>query len=189
VTEPTDDELAAPITDGVARRPISRWPVVVTVVALALAGVLVYVGGRLSATPASPPDLSHPGTTDHPRDVTVIMKDYVFTPTPVYLVPGETVRFAVINGGMLEHEFVLGDATVQHAWAAADAAATPPGLLATAPPASVPAGTGGIRLLLKPGEQATALYDVPVDERLQLACHLPGHVERGMVGSVILASK
>jgi uncharacterized cupredoxin-like copper-binding protein len=189
VSQPTDEGPATPTEDSVPRKPISRWPVVVTVAALALAGVLVYVGGRMSAAPAAPPDLSHPGTADHPRDVTVIMKDYVFTPTPVYLVPGETVRFIVINGGMLEHEFVLGDTTVQQAWADADAAATPPGLLASAPPASVPVGTGGIRLLLNPGQQATAVYDVPVGEQLQLVCHLPGHVERGMVGSVILASK
>jgi uncharacterized cupredoxin-like copper-binding protein len=161
--------------------------VAVTVAALALAGLLVYVGAHLAATAAPSPDLSHPGTPDHPRVVAVVMKDYVFTPTPVYLVRGETVRFAVFNGGMLAHEFVFGDDAVQQAWASADAAATP-GLLATQPPASVPAGTGGIRLLLAPGEEATAAYTVPVSEQPQLVCHLPGHVERGMVGSVILAT-
>jgi uncharacterized cupredoxin-like copper-binding protein len=166
---------------------VSRWPVIVTVAGLALAGVLVYVGGKLAASPAPSPDLSHPGTTNDPRQVAVVMHDYVFTPAPLYLVAGETVEFHVINGGMLDHEFVLGDDSVQQAWAAADAAATPVGPLATAPAASVPPGTGGIRIFLKPGEQATAVYTVLTGPALQLVCHLPGHVERGMVGSVILA--
>ncbi len=114
-------------------RRISRWPVVVVIVGLALAGVLVYIGGRLAAAPGPTPDLSRPGTVDQPRAVTVIMRDYVFNPTPLYLVPGETVTFTIINGGLLPHEFVLGDADVQAAWAAANAVETPPGPLATAP--------------------------------------------------------
>jgi len=120
--------------------------------------------------------------------VTVIMRDYVFNPTPLYLVPGETVTFSVINGGLLPHEFVLGDASVQDAWATANAAAGPAAPLATAAPASVPPGTGGIELVLDPGQQATVTYPVPAGQPLQLMCHLPGHVERGMVGSVILAT-
>lgn len=167
---------------------MSRWPVIVTVVGLAIAGVLVYIGGRLAAAPAPTPDLSRPGTANQPRAVTVIMRDYAFNPTPLYLVPGETVTFTVINGGLLPHEFVLGDDAVQQAWAAADAAASPPGPMTTAPPGSVAAGTGGVELVLDPGQQATATYAVPADEQLQLMCHLPGHVERGMVGSVILAT-
>jgi uncharacterized cupredoxin-like copper-binding protein len=169
-------------------RRISRWPVIVTVVGLAVAGVLVYIGGRLAAAPAPVPDLSRPGTVDQPRAVSVIMRDYVFNPTPLYLVPGEKVTFTVINGGLLRHEFVLGDAQVQGAWAAANAAASPPGPIASAPVASVPSGTGGVEVVLDPGEQATLTYAVPAGQQLQLMCHLPGHVERGMVGSVILAT-
>jgi uncharacterized cupredoxin-like copper-binding protein len=168
-------------------RRISRWPVVFAIGGLAVAFALVYLGARLAARPAAAPDLSHPGTPDNPRQVSVIMHDYVFSPNPLYLVPGETVELLVINGGVVPHELVLGDATVQQAWASADAAVTPPGPLATAPPASVPAGTGGIQVLLDPGEQQTLTYTVPTGQQLQLVCHLPGHVERGMVGSVILA--
>jgi uncharacterized cupredoxin-like copper-binding protein len=150
--------------------------------------VLVYIGGRLATAPGPTPDLSRPGTADQPRPVTVIMRDYVFNPTPLYLVPGETVAFTVINGGLLPHEFVLGDSEVQQAWAAANAAVSPPGPLASAAPASAPPGTGGVELVLTPGQQAIVTYTVPADEQLQLVCHLPGHVERGMVGSVILAT-
>ena len=35
--------------------------------------------------------ITEAGTTDAPRAVTVIMRDYRFDPTPIVLVPGETV--------------------------------------------------------------------------------------------------
>jgi uncharacterized cupredoxin-like copper-binding protein len=179
-----------PQTEEVATPPrISRLPVAVTLVGLALAGILVFIGAKLAAAPAPTPDLSSPGTADRPRPVVVIMRDYVFNPTPLYLVPGETVEFQVINAGMVTHEFVLGDASVQRAWAAADAAATPPGAFASPPRASVPPGVGGLEVLLAPGQAQAVIYVVPADEALQLVCQLPGHVARGMVGSVILATR
>ena len=54
------------------------------------------------------------------------------------------------------------------------------------PPASVPPGTGGLRVFLRSGEQASVDYDVPSDEQLSLLCHIPGHIEKGMVGRVDL---
>ena len=156
---------------------------------LTLALALVLLGARLAEQPARAPDLSSPGTSDRPRQVSVILRDYAFNPTPLYLVAGETVSLVVINAGLVEHELVLGDADVQAAWALADALATPPGLLATAPPASVPLGTAGLRVLLDPGEQASLRYEVPAAEQLQLFCHLPGHVEQGMVGEVVVVQR
>jgi uncharacterized cupredoxin-like copper-binding protein len=125
-----------------------------------------------------------PGTADAPRDVAVIMRDYLFDPTPLRLVRGETVRFVLFNGGLEPHEFVLGDGSVQRAWASAHAAAAPPGPFATAPPASVPPGIDGVRVLLGSGAQTTLVWDVPDGGDLALMCHLPGHVEQGMVGRV-----
>jgi uncharacterized cupredoxin-like copper-binding protein len=164
----------------------SRAPVLVVVVGLALAGALVLLGARMAATPVPPPDLGRPGTASEPRVVNVILRDYVFNPTPLYLVPGETVQFNLINAGLVEHEFVLGGELVQQAWAAAHAAATPPAPFATSAPASVPPAVGGLRLLLASGEQAAVVYEVPSDASLELVCHLPGHVEQGMVGRVEL---
>ena len=75
---------------------------------------------------------------------------------------------------------------MQRAWHAADAAATPPSLLATAPPASVAPGTGGLRVLL--GLRPAGGGGVPRagDQQLALLCHIPGHIEKGMVGAVEL---
>lgn len=178
-----------PAVDNVEPPKISRLPVVVTLAGLALAGVLVFIGAKLAAAPAPTPDLSRPGTADQPRPVVVIMRDYVFNPTPLYLVPGETVEFQVINAGMVPHEFVLGDQSVQQAWASANAAATPAGAFATPPRASVAPEVGGLEVQLTPGQAQAFIYHVPADGALQLVCHLPGHVEKGMVGSVILATR
>jgi uncharacterized cupredoxin-like copper-binding protein len=170
-------------------RKISRLPVAVTLIGLALAGVLVFIGAKLAAAPAPTPDLSNPGTADKPRPVVVIMRDYVFNPTPLFLVPGETIELQVINAGLVSHELVLGDQNVQQAWASANAAATPPGAFASPPRASVPPGVGGLEVLLAPGQAQAFVYQVPADQALQLVCQLPGHVARGMVGSVILATR
>jgi uncharacterized cupredoxin-like copper-binding protein len=177
---------AAPHSDRSApvRPRVSRAPVWLLIGGLALAVGLVLIGARLAAAPALVPDLSSPGTPDQPRSVNVIMRDYAFNPTPLYLVAGETVQLELINAGLIVHELVLGDAEVQRAWALADALATPPGLLATPPPASVPPGIGGLRVVLAPGATARLRYEVPAGQALQLMCHLPGHVERGMVGAV-----
>lgn len=159
---------------------------VVTVIFFAVAVTLVVIGAQLSLQPAPSFAIDQPGTATRPRPINVIMRDYRFDPTPVVLVPGETVRITVFNAGLVDHELVLGDAAVQSAWHAADAAATPPGLFQTAPPASVPAGTGGLRVLLASGKQQIVEYTVPASGELALICHLPGHIERGMVGAVEL---
>jgi uncharacterized cupredoxin-like copper-binding protein len=171
---------------GVQSRRASRAPVVVLVVFGVVATVLVFVGMQRPAEPPPPVAIARAGTPEAPRDVTVILHDYRFDPTPIVLVPGETVRFTILNGGLVAHDFVLGDESVQRAWQAADAAATPPALLATAPPASVPPGTGGLRVWLGSGQQAVVEYHVPDTGTLALLCHIPGHIQNGMVGAVEL---
>jgi uncharacterized cupredoxin-like copper-binding protein len=170
----------------VQSRPISRAPVVVVIVFAVVATVLVFLGMQRPAE--RPPDIevAAAGTVAAPRDVTVIMRDYRFDPTPVVLVPGETVRFTILNGGLEQHDFVIGDKEVHQAWAEADKAAFDVGFLETAPAASVPPETGGLRVLLGSGEQATVEYEVPEDQQLAVLCQIPGHIERGMVGAVEL---
>jgi uncharacterized cupredoxin-like copper-binding protein len=125
-----------------------------------------------------------PGTVEAPRAINVIMRDYVFEPTPLRLVRGETVRFTVVNAGLLAHDFVLGDVSVQAAWASAEAAATPPAFTATPPPASVPPEFAGLRVYLPSGQTGTAVYHVPAAGELQLVCQVPGHAAQGMVGVI-----
>jgi uncharacterized cupredoxin-like copper-binding protein len=161
---------------------------VVLIVFFAISVTLVLIGAQRSLERPPRIAVASPGTADTPRPVTVIMRDYLFEPSPLVLVPGETVRFTILDSGLVGHEFTLGDESVQAAWAAANAAATPPAFLATAPPASVAPGVGGLRVLVPSGGQAVVDYTVPEGGELLLMCHLPGHVEQGMVGQVELRS-
>ena len=47
-------------------------------------------------------------------------------------------------------------------------------------------GPVALRVFLRSGEQASVDYAVPGDEQLSLLCHIPGHIEKGMVGRVDL---
>ena len=163
----------------------------------ALAGIVALALGVAGCgSPTAAPSIGSTiavGRPDAPRVINVIMRDYLFEPDPIVLHPGETVRFNVINGGLLAHEFVLGDVAVQAAWARAEAAATPPGFTATPPPVSLPPDEAGLRIFLESGQTASADYTVPADlaiqgqPALELACQIPGHVAQGMVGTIVLA--
>ena len=48
------------------------------------------------------------------------------------------------------------------------------------------AQAGGLRVLLASGKQQIVEYTVPASGELALLCHLPGHIERGMVGAIEL---
>lgn len=184
MVEPASEPAIEP-----ASNRISRAPVLVLIGGMALAIGLVVLGGALAGKPVDAPPGGSPGTAVAPREINVILRDYKFDPTPLYLYAGETVRLNILNGGMLEHELVLGDAEVQAAWAVADAAAVPPAPFATAPPASVLPGTGGVRVLLPSGASTSVVAAVPQNQPLELICHLAGHAEEGMIGQVTLISR
>ena len=133
----------------------SRSPRVRAVVAVALAAV---AGCDAGAPPATPP--ISPGTSAAPREVNLIARDYSFQPDTLDLCPGETVLLHVINGGLEVHEAVIGDAAVQDAWEAAEAATAgaPPG---PTPVVSVPPGVAGVRIVVQSGERVDLVWTVP----------------------------
>jgi uncharacterized cupredoxin-like copper-binding protein len=167
-------------------RRVSRAPFYVTLGFFVVALTLVLIGAQRSADQVPPPAVSSPGTSAAPRAITVIMRDYLYDPRPIVLVRGESVRITIFDAGLLPHELTLGDAAVQAAWDAADAGATPPAAFTTPPPASVPAGLGGLHVVLPPGGQVTVDYSVPLLGDVQLLCHLPDHIRLGMVGQIEL---
>ena len=127
---------------------------------------------------ATPPIV--PGTSDAPRDVNLIARDYVFVPPTLDVVPGETVVLHVINGGLTVHEAVIGDTAVQDAWEAAEAAAAdpPPG---PTPLVSVPPDVSGIRVVVASGQRVDVTWTVPAGTTpLVVGCHIPGHWAEGM---------
>ncbi len=119
--------LAARAGDARPRLPRVTRSFPVTRRLLAIACLVALAGCGTGSPPATPPII--PGTSAAPREVNIIAKDWVFLPDRVDVVPGETVLLHVINGGLDVHEAVIGDAAVQDAWDAGEAATTgsPPG--------------------------------------------------------------
>ncbi len=152
------------------------------------AGVAILVAGcAVGDAPPTPP--VSPGTGTSPREVNVVMKDYQFIPDVVDLVPGETVLFHFVNGGLAVHEAIIGDMPIQDAWEAAEAAHAdpPPG---PTPAVTVPAGMEGFRVVVASGERKDVRWTVPgvVAAPLILGCHIPGHWERGMQAPIRLVT-
>jgi uncharacterized cupredoxin-like copper-binding protein len=133
-------------------------------------------GGQAVATP---PIVA--GSSDAPREVNLITRDYSFVPDVLDLVPGETVLLHVINGGLVVHEAIIGDTTVQDAWEAAEAAVAgaPPG---PTPVVTVPPDVSGLRVVVASGQRVDVTWTVPDDaERATfVGCHIPGHWDKGM---------
>jgi uncharacterized cupredoxin-like copper-binding protein len=95
-----------------------------------------------------------------------------FEPADLAVDPGETVRFVIRNTDPIDHEFILGDARVQRVHEeGTEAHHTPrPGEV------SVPAG-----------ETVVTTYTFPeTSGQLIFGCHLPGHYDFGMRGTVTI---
>jgi len=136
------------------------------------------------AGPPSPTPPIVPGASASPREVNIITKDYSFLPDALDLVPGETVLFHVINGGLEVHEAVIGDAAVQDAWEVAEAATVghPPG---PTPVVTVPPDVAGLRIVVTSGQRVDVVWTVPLEAPSSptawlVGCHIPGHWARGM---------
>ena len=132
-----------------------------------------------AGTAATPPIVA--GSSDAPREVNLITRDYSFVPDVLDLVPGETILLHVINGGLVVHEAIIGDATVQDAWEVAEAAVAgaPPG---PTPVVTVPSDVAGLRVVVASGQRVDVTWTVPAEAvgTSVVGCHIPGHWERGM---------
>jgi uncharacterized cupredoxin-like copper-binding protein len=158
-----------------------------TPLALILIVVLSAAGCDAGGAPPTPPIRA--GSSSAPREVSVVLKDWVFLPDPVDFVPGETVLLHVINGGLDIHELVIGDQAVQDAWELAEAAHAdpPPG---PTPVVSVAPEQAGIRVVVASGQRIDLAWTVPgaaETGRLILGCHIPGHWAKGMRAAVRVA--
>ncbi|MGI8616027.1 MAG: cupredoxin domain-containing protein [Actinomycetota bacterium] len=116
------------------------------------------------------------GTEDDPQVIEVSALDTLaYDPAVIEVTAGETVRFVVTNEGETGHEFVLGDEEAQaiaeqemsegmHGHSAAMAALT-----------------------LAPGETKEATVTFDDAGTLEYACHVAGHYEGGMIGTLSVA--
>ena len=160
---------------------------------MAVVGVTVVLGiaaGGCDAGPPPPTPPIVPGSSAAPREVNIVMKDWVFLPDPIDVAPGETVLLHVVNAELIVHEAVIGDASVQDAWENAEGAAAnpPPG---PTPFVSVPPDVAGIRVVVESGKRVDLRWTVPADaaavRALVLGCHIPGHWAQGMRAAIRIA--
>jgi uncharacterized cupredoxin-like copper-binding protein len=149
---------------------------------LILAAVLA--AGCGTGEPGATPPIT-PGTGTAPRTVNIVARDYAYVPTTVDLVPGETVKFQVINGGLVIHEAIVSGLEDQMAWEAAEAAFAdpPPGPTPFVPD---PPGFEGTRIVVASGQRLDVTWTVPPDAASApggwfVGCHIPGHWAKGMV--------
>ena len=170
------------------RSPFVRSRLAFALVLTLLVGLVL---GSCDAGPAAPTPPVVAGSSSAPREVNVVLKDWVFLPDPVDVVPGETVLLHVVNGGLEIHELVIGDQAVQDAWEIAEAAAAdpPPG---PTPLVSVAPDVAGLRVVVPSGQRVDLVWTVPADPAavagLMFGCHIPGHWEKGMKGGLRIAS-
>lgn len=103
--------------------------------------------------------------------------DMIFDPGKIEVAKGETIRFAIDNEGVLEHEFVIGtrEANQKHK-----------GEMAMADDMKH-ADPNAIRL--DEGEDGDIVWTFTKTGKFEFACLIPGHYEMGMHGPLIVAAK
>ncbi|MFP5224960.1 MAG: plastocyanin/azurin family copper-binding protein [Actinomycetota bacterium] len=144
-----------------------RNPLIITVVAML---GLSACGGSTSS-----PD----GGDGEIRTINIQAMDTLrFDPDAVTVAKGEQIRFVVTNAGETEHEFILGDQDV-HAHGEGmdmdmDMGGDPQmGVLAS--------------LSLPPGETREATVTFDEAGTVEYGCHVDGHYEAGMKGTVTVS--
>jgi uncharacterized cupredoxin-like copper-binding protein len=119
-------------------------------------------------------DFGRPGKADQvQRTIEVKALDTMrYDPQTFTVKAGETIRFVVTNVGRLKHEFIIGDPAEQRAHA--EMMKKMPGMEHEDPNA----------LNLEPGETKTLIWQFGQAGVVEVACHVPGHYEAGMVAQV-----
>ena len=135
-----------------------------------LAAALALLTGAAVAAVASWPAASRAGG-GATRTVVVTMHHSRFEPSVVRVGPGERVRFVLRNTDPIDHEFILGDESVQRRHEQGRERhhhGDVPGERSVAA-----------------GQEAATTYVFPATlagQALEFACHLPGHYAYGMHG-------
>jgi uncharacterized cupredoxin-like copper-binding protein len=103
------------------------------------------------------------------------LDELAFSPESVSVEAGEVVTFEITNDGKALHEFVLGDEAFQesHEEDMADGHSDEMGHM-----------DNGITLA--PGESGSVTWRFTESGEVLFGCHIPGHYEGGMVGSIVV---
>jgi P-type Cu+ transporter len=126
-------------------------------------------------TPAPAHDDAAGALVQPDRTIAVDASDTMrFIPGEIRVQQGETIAFVVTNTGVVPHEFVIGDAHEQEHHAEDMAAG------------KTHDDGDGNAMELAPGETRTLLYTFDKPGELLIGCHLPGHYDAGMRGTIVV---
>jgi len=115
-----------------------------------------------------------------PREIRIEMQDSMrFSPAEVEVRAGERVRFVLVNGGKLEHEFVLG--SLAHLKKHAEEMKAHAGM-------EMEHKEKG-EVEVPPGKSRTLAWRFPRTGTVYYGCLQPGHFEAGMIGKVVVTAK
>ena len=143
-----------------------RW-LTVALVPLAAAGVAAGVAYAVSAEPHTETVVQPIG----PEDVTVRIGVHytLFEPDRLTVVAGTRVRFLLVNEDPINHELITGGPEVHRRHA-------------TGTEAEHPAIPGEVSV--RPNGSAITTFTFDDVGTYEFACHLPGHYEYGMKGTI-----
>lgn len=110
------------------------------------------------------------------RTIEVEARDIAFDPTSIEVATGETVTFVVTNTGEALHEFTLGDAAMQEQHAEEMEGGH-----------AGEAHHGPNSVTVEPGGTAELTWRFEDAGELEYACHVPGHYEAGMRGTITVS--
>jgi uncharacterized cupredoxin-like copper-binding protein len=107
-------------------------------------------------------------SSDGPTQASVALDDFALVPATIAVTAGEQVTIDVSNIGGIQHSWVLlqGGVEVTTGSEVTDAI--------------ILAGTAD----LDPGQSETVTFTAPEAGNYQVVCHISGHIEAGMVGSL-----
>lgn len=127
-----------------------------------------------SPTPGPTPFVD--GTKAAPRTITVMMSDaFRFDPAAITVQSGETIRFVLVNTGVIPHDFTIGDAAAQQHHAEEMASG------------EMHHGGGEMNaVLVDPGTTAELVYQFGSPDAWLIGCHVPGHYDAGMHGTLTI---
>jgi uncharacterized cupredoxin-like copper-binding protein len=141
--------------------------VTATTAVLLVGGAVAVANARAGGHETSGPTVFGPGAVT----VTIAVDHSHFTPTIVRVRPHTHVRFVITNRDPIGHEFIVGPPEVHARHANGHEASHPP----VPGEVSVPAGS-----------RAATTYSFPTAGPVEFACHLPGHYQYGMHGTVVV---
>lgn len=143
------------------------------------------------------PEFGRPGEEHHvSRTYEVRMGEMYFKPDTIRVMPGETVRFIVVNDGDFVHEFNLGNEDAWQSHAAEMNRMVDEGMIDGDTLHHAKMRKMGMMhadpnaVLLEPGERAEIIWTFPEQPtEIGISCNVPGHREAGMVQDIIFRAE